>query len=112
MKLTLLEALALYTTKSDVSVYAGRAALLREARNIVNAEKTRLYQAADAEAQTERTLVEMRIYDSSPSHTCVQVTRVFSDGSATTTREARYYANQLMHTFEQGRKAGLREASK
>ena len=106
--MTLLEALALYTTKSDVSDKPARKALLREAQAIVNAEKTRLYQAADAKAEAARTLVDVQAYaDNSPfphMNSNPWLRKQFSDGMVRKTQNAAAF--EIKAAFEAGKKAG------
>lgn len=102
--------IARYGRTFGLSGTPARKKLRKEAIELLTKRAEELMIAAEKKAEAERVLVDVQVYDRSPFARMVQVTRVFSNGSATTTNEDRNFANQLKYTFDQGKKAGERAA--
>lgn len=101
--MTLLEAVCLYTTKSDVSMYPERRELLHQAREIVNAEKGRLYGAASAKLN----VIDVQIYENSPYDPArMWMRHLLSNGTATKELVTRECAGYVKAAFVAGMKAG------
>lgn len=89
-----------------------RETLRAEALAICKQHAEALMQEAEKKAEAERVLVDIQVYatDGNYGEDFRTVHRTFSDGTFTKSQEHAHYANQLKHTFEQGKKAARIEA--